>query len=55
MTSNIASDEIAGHAMQLREEAKRMLTQRLDKNADEDEKPENIVISRHFKDHVVCF
>lgn len=53
MTSNIASEEIADHAIQLRAEAERLLTQRLDKNSDEDSKPEDIVISRLFKDQVV--
>lgn len=53
MTSNLASEEIAEHAMQLREEAERLLSQRLDKNSNEDQEPEHIVISRNFKDKVV--
>ena len=56
MTSNLASEEIAEHGMQLRQEAERIFTHRLDKNADEDQEPEQIEISRKFKDQVVsCF
>ncbi|KAF7386824.1 caseinolytic peptidase B protein isoform X1 [Vespula maculifrons] len=53
MTSNLASEEIAEYAMQLREEANRLLSQRLDKNSNEDQEPEHIEISRNFKDQVV--
>ncbi|XP_058796317.1 mitochondrial disaggregase-like [Phymastichus coffea] len=53
MTSNLASDEIAEHAMQLREEAERILKKRLDEKSTEDQEPENIEISRNFKDQVV--
>lgn len=53
MTSNLASEEIAEHAMQLRAEAERVLNKRLDENSDEDQQPEHIVISRNFKDEVV--
>ncbi|XP_012288183.1 caseinolytic peptidase B protein homolog [Orussus abietinus] len=53
MTSNLASDEIAQHAMQLREEAERMFAVRLNKVSDEDQEPEHIEISRNFKDNVV--
>ena len=53
MTSNLASEEIAEHGMQLRQEAERIITHRLDKNADEDQEPEQIEISRNFKDEVV--
>lgn len=53
MTSNLASEEIAEHALQLRAEAERLLTHRLDKKHDGDEEPEHIVISRNFKDQVV--
>ncbi|XP_046600090.1 caseinolytic peptidase B protein homolog isoform X1 [Neodiprion lecontei] len=53
MTSNLASEEIAEYAMQLRAEAERVLTQRLDKKSDEDQEPEQIEISRNFKDRVV--
>lgn len=53
MTSNLASEEIAEHGMQLRQEAERIFTHRLDKNANEDQEPEQIKISRNFKDEVV--
>ena len=53
MTSNLASEEIAEHAIQLREEAQRLLTKRLDDKAGDDQEPENIEISRNFKDQVV--
>ncbi|KAK0073001.1 hypothetical protein PV325_010397, partial [Microctonus aethiopoides] len=53
MTSNLASEEIAEHAMQLRSESERLLTQRFGNNSDEDQAPEQIVISRNFKDKVV--
>ncbi|OXU21902.1 hypothetical protein TSAR_002413 [Trichomalopsis sarcophagae] len=53
MTSNLASEEIAEHAMQLREEAERLLTKRLDDKTNDDQEPENIEISRNFKDQVV--
>ncbi|XP_072170827.1 mitochondrial disaggregase-like [Diadema setosum] len=55
MTSNIASDEIAGHALQLRREAKAMMEQR---QVTEQEKMvaemmEQVTISKHFKEDVV--
>lgn len=53
MTSNLANEEIAEHAIQLREESQRVLSQRLGKNANEDQTPEHIEISRKFKDEVV--
>ena len=54
MTSNLASEEIAQHAMELRAEAKRVLSQRLEKKANgEMEDMEEIVISKNFKDQVV--
>ncbi|XP_015178663.1 PREDICTED: caseinolytic peptidase B protein homolog isoform X2 [Polistes dominula] len=53
MTSNLASEEIAEYAIQLREEADRLLSQRLDKTSNEDQEPERIEISRNFKDEVV--
>lgn len=55
MTSNLASEEIADQALQLREEAQRLLTKRLDEKSNEDQEPENIEISRNFKDQVVSF
>lgn len=53
MTSNLASEVIAEHAIQLREEASRVLNQRFDKNSSEDQISERIEISRKFKDEVV--
>ncbi|XP_015116997.1 caseinolytic peptidase B protein homolog [Diachasma alloeum] len=53
MTSNLASEEIAEHGIQLRAEAERLLNQRLDKTENEDQAPDQIVISRNFKDEVV--
>lgn len=53
MTSNLASEEIAEHALQLRAEGERVLNHRLDKNTDSDQEPEHIEISRNFKDQVV--
>lgn len=55
MTSNLASEEIAQHALELRAEAERLLEQRLGKNENFEGEPERIVISRHFKDQVVRF
>lgn len=52
MTSNLGSEEIAEHAMQLRVEAERLLNHRLTNSA-EDQEPERIEISRNFKDQVV--
>lgn len=53
MTSNLASEEIAEHGMQLREEAERIISQRLEKKESKDEELEHIEISRNFKDEVV--
>ncbi|XP_003485912.1 caseinolytic peptidase B protein homolog [Bombus impatiens] len=53
MTSNLASEVIADHAVHLREEAQRVMEQKLDKNVDTEEDPEHIEISRKFKDEVV--
>lgn len=55
MTSNLASEEIADHAIQLREEAQKAISHRLDKKTNEDSEPEHIEISRNFKDNVVRF
>lgn len=54
MTSNLASEVIADHAVHLREEAQRVVDQKLDKNVDIEEDPEHVEISRNFKDEVVC-
>ncbi|KRT83670.1 hypothetical protein AMK59_3305, partial [Oryctes borbonicus] len=52
MTSNLASDEIAQHGIELRKEAERIRLERL-KIAEDDKSLDNIVISRKFKDQVV--
>lgn len=52
MTSNLASNEIAQHAIQLRREAQELTVQRLEGKLDEEELS-NVTISRNFKDHVV--
>ncbi|XP_029165260.1 caseinolytic peptidase B protein homolog [Nylanderia fulva] len=52
MTSNLGSEVIAEHAMQLRAESERLLNHRLS-NTHEDQEPERIEISRNFKDQVV--
>ncbi|XP_063231902.1 mitochondrial disaggregase-like isoform X2 [Bacillus rossius redtenbacheri] len=53
MTSNLASSEIAAHALQLRKEAEELSAQRLDSQQDVDKLTERITISRQFKDQVV--
>lgn len=53
MTSNLGSEEIAEHAIQLRAEAEGLLNYRLDNISDEDQEPKRIEISRNFKDQVV--
>lgn len=53
MTSNLASDEIAGHALQLRKEAQEIYSQRLEGKLDDLELTERIAISRQFKEKVV--
>lgn len=55
MTSNLASEEIAEHGMQLRDEAERIISQRLEKKDSNDEELEHIEISRNFKDEVVSY
>lgn len=52
MTSNLASEVIADHAVQLREEAQRV-EKKQDINCDAEEDSEQIEISRKFKDEVV--
>ncbi|KAK9747134.1 Ankyrin repeats (3 copies) [Popillia japonica] len=52
MTSNLASDEIAQHGLELRKEAERIRSERL-KSSDDEKSIDNIVISRKFKDQVV--
>ncbi|GFN87507.1 caseinolytic peptidase b-like protein [Plakobranchus ocellatus] len=53
MTSNLASEEIAHHAMQLRQEASKMSAMRGTTNIEDLEQAEKVTISRKFKDQVV--
>ncbi|XP_021923467.1 caseinolytic peptidase B protein homolog isoform X2 [Zootermopsis nevadensis] len=53
MTSNLASDEIAQHALELRKEAKHITDNRLEDKIDDGEVPEKITVSRNFKENVV--
>ncbi|XP_006826127.2 mitochondrial disaggregase-like, partial [Saccoglossus kowalevskii] len=53
MTSNLASDEIARHAIQLRNEAEDISMQRQKGNIGDLDISERITISRNFKDNVV--
>lgn len=55
MTSNLASDEIAQHGLDLRQEVENLRVERLktNKNQADDEISDNIIVSRKFKDQVV--
>ncbi|XP_055053629.2 mitochondrial disaggregase [Misgurnus anguillicaudatus] len=53
MTSNVASDEIAHHALQLRREAQEQSRRRLAENLDDVQKSEKITISSTFKEEVI--
>ncbi|KAG1944196.1 caseinolytic peptidase B protein homolog [Pimephales promelas] len=53
MTSNVASDEIAHHALQLRQEAQEQSRRRLAENLDDVQKSEKITISNTFKEQVI--
>ncbi|KAM8976893.1 mitochondrial disaggregase [Pelodytes ibericus] len=53
MTCNVASEEIAQHALQLREEAREMNRTKLAENLDDLQTSEKITISRQFKDQVI--
>ncbi|KAK6629500.1 hypothetical protein RUM43_003317 [Polyplax serrata] len=55
MTSNLASDEIAQHAIQLRKEAEDLNNERLekDKKGDSTSMIERVTLSRRFKEDVV--
>ncbi|XP_032365943.1 caseinolytic peptidase B protein homolog [Etheostoma spectabile] len=53
MTSNIASDEIAQHALQLREEAEVLSRRKLADNLEDVQKSDDIKISRQFKESVI--
>merc|ERR1711994_1217654 len=53
MTSNLASTEIAEHALQLRREAEDIARERYAGNIEDQDIGEKITISRHFKEKVV--
>ncbi|KAK3789000.1 hypothetical protein RRG08_039608 [Elysia crispata] len=53
MTSNLASEEIAHHAIQLRQDASKMTAMRGATNIGDLEQAEKVTISRKFKDQVV--
>uniref|UniRef100_A0A668AIX8 ClpB family mitochondrial disaggregase n=1 Tax=Myripristis murdjan TaxID=586833 RepID=A0A668AIX8_9TELE len=53
MTSNVASDEIAQHALQLRQEAEELSRRKLADSLNDVQKSDDIKISRQFKDSVI--
>uniref|UniRef100_A0A673ZKW0 ClpB family mitochondrial disaggregase n=1 Tax=Salmo trutta TaxID=8032 RepID=A0A673ZKW0_SALTR len=53
MTSNVASDDIAQHALQLRQEAQELSRRKLADNLDDVQKRDDVTISRQFKDAVI--
>ncbi|KAF5285002.1 hypothetical protein FQR65_LT02314 [Abscondita terminalis] len=53
MTSNLASEEIAQHAIELRQEIENVQENRLQNKLDVEDTGDNITISRKFKDEVV--
>uniref|UniRef100_A0A8C9S3X9 ClpB family mitochondrial disaggregase n=1 Tax=Scleropages formosus TaxID=113540 RepID=A0A8C9S3X9_SCLFO len=53
MTSNVASDEIAHHALQLRQEAQEQNRRRLADNLDDVQSSHKITISKQFKENVI--
>ena len=53
MTSNLASTEIAEHALQLRREAEDIARERYAGNIEDQDIGEKITISRHFKDKII--
>ncbi|XP_074649862.1 mitochondrial disaggregase-like [Tubulanus polymorphus] len=53
MTSNLASTEIAQHALQLRSEAQKVTEQTIDDNSENLVLSERVTISRNFKDKIV--
>ncbi|KAA0701640.1 Caseinolytic peptidase B protein -like protein [Triplophysa tibetana] len=53
MTSNVASDEIAQHALQLRREAQEQSRRRLAENLDDVQKSESVTISSTFKEEMI--
>ncbi|KAI5098572.1 caseinolytic peptidase B protein-like [Silurus meridionalis] len=53
MTSNVASDEIAQHALQLRQEAQEQSRHRLSECLNKVQRSEKITISKKFKEEVI--
>ncbi|NWR61741.1 CLPB protein, partial [Bucorvus abyssinicus] len=53
MTSNVASDEIAQHALQLRQEAMEMSKKRIVENLEDVQVTDKITISKQFKEKVI--
>ncbi|KAM4905829.1 mitochondrial disaggregase isoform 1-T1 [Sylvia borin] len=53
MTSNVASEEIAQHALQLRQEAMEMSKKRIAENLDDVQMTDKITISKQFKEKVI--
>ena len=53
MTSNLASTEIAEHALQLRREAEDVARERFAGNIEDKDISEKITISRHFKEKII--
>nr|XP_060623149.1 mitochondrial disaggregase [Anolis sagrei ordinatus] len=53
MTSNVASDEIAQHALQLRQEAMEMSRKRIAEKLDDVQMTDKITISKNFKEKVI--
>ncbi|KAM9263204.1 LOW QUALITY PROTEIN: mitochondrial disaggregase [Cariama cristata] len=53
MTSNVASDEIAQHALQLRQEAMEMSKKRIAENLEDVQMSDKITISKQFKEKVI--
>ncbi|XP_048838076.1 caseinolytic peptidase B protein homolog [Brienomyrus brachyistius] len=53
MTSNVASEEIAQHALQLRQEAREQSRRRLADNLEDVQSSDKITISKQFKENVI--
>ncbi|KAL2096273.1 hypothetical protein ACEWY4_008421 [Coilia grayii] len=53
MTSNVASEDIAQHALHLRQEAQELSRRRLADNLEEVQKSSQVTISKQFKDDVI--
>ncbi|XP_027555616.1 caseinolytic peptidase B protein homolog [Neopelma chrysocephalum] len=53
MTSNVASEEIAQHALQLRQEAMEMSKKRIVENLEDVQATDKITISKQFKEKVI--